>query len=71
MPLLVNRDHVSQSSRSAAGKSQNGSLSRIVSDMNVSALQSDSVGLNRFLQDMSTLLSQGQVKSSSAEVSVH
>lgn len=71
MPLLVNRKHVSQPNHSIVGTKQKGSLSRIVSDMNVSALQVDSAVMNSFIREMSNLLGQNNVNSSGARVSAH
>jgi hypothetical protein len=71
MPLLVNREHVSHLGHSVSCPTQKGSLDRIVSDMNVSPLQSDSVGLSGFMREISTLFGKDQNRSFGAEDSAN
>ena len=60
MPLLINREQIVLQGHSIPGSVQPGSLRRIVSGMKVSSAQEDSVGLDRFMQDVSALFAQDQ-----------
>ncbi|MBF0455031.1 MAG: hypothetical protein HQL72_09505 [Magnetococcales bacterium] len=62
MPLLIDRDEMAARGRSLTGSAHKGSLARIVSGMKVSTSRSDSVGLDRFMRDMSALFCQDQVE---------
>ena len=67
MPLLVDREQVFQKGHSVRGSTRRRSLGRIVSGMEVTTLQTDSVGLDRFMQEMSALFGQDQVQAHGAK----
>ena len=70
MPLQVDREHNFQQGVSVSNSASTRSLGRIVSGMKVATSQSDSVGLDRFMRDVSALFIQDQVQNLGAESSV-
>lgn len=71
MPLLINREYVVEPGHLNSSAGQQGSLSRIASGMKVANNQSDSIGLDRFMRNMSALFSQDQIHTFRVESSAH
>ena len=67
MPLLINREQIVVQGHSISGSVHPGSLRRIVSGMKVSDAQTDSVGLDRFMRDVSVLFAQDQARTFGVE----
>ena len=63
MSLLINKERVSQHGHSIADTAEKNGFGRIVSGMKVSTSQSGSVGLDRFMRDLSVLFNQGPAQS--------
>ncbi|MBF0357704.1 MAG: hypothetical protein HQL70_03790 [Magnetococcales bacterium] len=70
MPLLINGEHVSQPGYATPGHAPKKSFGRIVSGMKVTNVEADSVGMSKFMQNMSLMFKQDRVNKFGAEDAV-